>query len=81
MKVIKSKETGAEFIVLVSPEEAVRLIKSLSNQIIEKSPNIGREEFVTEGGEYFTIAVEGEGDTATMEEVRRRDSIRKGVKL
>lgn len=45
-----------------SPEEAVRIIASLSRQLVEKDGNAGRAEFVVGCGvaedEYFSIAVD-----------------------
>jgi len=43
-------------------KEAMLLIRSLSNQIISNSPNIGREETFTTTGEDFTISVMSEKD-------------------
>jgi len=60
MKVIKymrGVDSTNKYIVKVNPEEALRLIKSLSAQMMKKDSNVGREEFDTEEGEYFTIAV------------------------
>ena len=61
MEVVKwNKNKGNEesgFMVRVSPEEALEIIQSLTTQIIEKSPNAGRTEFLTKKNEYFSIAV------------------------
>ena len=52
-----SKKDGKGTYVTVSPEDAHRIIQSLSGQIATRSPNTVREEFRTEDGEYFSIAV------------------------
>lgn len=57
MRVIRDVGEEKGYIVKVSPEEAMRLIKSLSNQMMKGSASVGREEFYTEDEEYFTIAV------------------------
>ena len=62
MKIIREAPLGC--VVKVYPEEAIRLIKSLSTQLMKKDSNVGREEFQTEENEYFTIAViRGEGES------------------
>lgn len=48
------------YMVKVNKDEAVQLIHSLSEQIINKDPNVGRTEFNTIKGEYFSIAVHKE---------------------
>ncbi|MBA7624544.1 hypothetical protein ES703_31953 [subsurface metagenome] len=58
MRILRDADKGARgFVIKVNPEEAIRLIKSLSVQMMKKGANTGREEFDTEDGEYFTIAV------------------------
>lgn len=43
--------------VEVDREEAMRIIKSLTSQILENNSNVGRLESYTKNGTYFTIAV------------------------
>ena len=52
---LKKKEGGGTM-VEISKAEALRIIKSLSDQMLNGSPNIGRAEFQTNCG-YFSIAV------------------------
>lgn len=49
-------------VLTVSRDEAIAIIASLSSQIISKSPNVGRKEFVSEDGVYIDIFVKGERD-------------------
>ena len=57
MKVVKFK--GGQMI-RVTPDEALRIIASLSEQIRANNPNGNREEFQAEGCGYFSIAVHSE---------------------
>lgn len=58
MEVTKFKtERDKGLMVRMSPDEALRLIISLSNQIADKDCNSHRAEFYTKDGEYFSIAV------------------------
>ena len=41
----------------VSSREALRLIQSLTNQLVARNPNVGREETITKKGEYFSMFV------------------------
>ena len=43
--------------VNVTEEEAVKLINSLSEQIMKKNPNVGRDESFSKEGNLFTIWV------------------------
>jgi hypothetical protein len=43
--------------VRISPREALQLIASLSQQMVDNAPNDNRMEFLTSTGEYFSIAV------------------------
>ena len=54
----KTKRERAGFMIRINPEEAIKIIQSLSAQLADKNPNSGRLEFFTEKGEYFSIAVE-----------------------
>jgi len=54
MQVDKIKE---KYFVNVTQDEALRLIKSLTNQLINNSGNVGRLESYTDDGEYFSIFV------------------------
>jgi len=58
MKIVRQKRGECKgHVVFVNKEEATRIIKSLAHQMMTQSVNTGREEFQTESGEYFTIAV------------------------
>ena len=56
MKIIHEKKDKS-CIVFVDKDEAIRIIKSLAHQIMMRSSNSGREEFLTDEEEYFTITV------------------------
>jgi hypothetical protein len=58
MKVVKMTDGG--LMVRVSPQEALRLISSLSKQILTENCNSEREEFTDSDGKYFSIAVHGD---------------------
>jgi len=57
MRIVKEEGDVSGTIVFVDRDEALRIIKSLAQQMVMKSANTGREEFYTEDGDYFTIAV------------------------
>ena len=74
MKVHKTKDKNTKqgiVLVYMNPEEALRLISSLSRQLMFKSSSKGREEFVTENQEYFTIFVEVPKEDPDVEEYAR----------
>ena len=48
---------GKGLFVRISRTDAIKLIHSLSEQIIANSPNVGRWEPITKEGKEFTIAV------------------------
>jgi hypothetical protein len=53
-------ERGKLGFVYVNPREAIGIIRSLSNQLLARSPNAGRLESRCEGGlSELTIAVTG----------------------
>lgn len=56
MRIVRTKKDRT-CIVFVDKDEAIRIIKSLAHQIMMQSSNSGREEFLTEEEEYFTITV------------------------
>ena len=56
MQIKQWKKDGGGIMVEVSTTEAIRIIKSLSAQILDKNPNGSRVEFSTDIG-YFSIAV------------------------
>jgi len=56
MRIVRTKKDKS-CIVFVDKDEAIRIIKSLAHQIMMRSSNSGREEFLTEEEEYFTMAV------------------------
>jgi len=45
----------------LTEDEAISVIHSLTSQLQSRSPNVGRAEYTTTNGEYFTIAVMTEG--------------------
>ena len=51
----QKKDTG--LFIRVIPDEALKLIQSLSAQLLYKNPNNEREEFYANDGTYFTIGV------------------------
>ena len=51
----KNKESG--FMIRVNKDEAIRIINTLSTQILSKNPNTGRTQFTTDKQEYFSISV------------------------
>jgi len=46
-----------KYLINVTQQEALKLIKSLTNQIIHNSGNVERLESYTDKGEYFSIFV------------------------
>ena len=46
-----------KFFIDVTQQEALQLIKSLTSQLLNNDPNIGRLESYTDKEEYFTIMV------------------------
>ena len=53
----KGKLTPGGNILRVNKDEAISLINSLTNQIMEESPNSGRHEYFLKDGKEFSIAV------------------------
>ena len=45
----------------LTEDEAISIIHSLTSQLHSRSPHVGRAEYTTANGEYFTIAVTTEG--------------------
>jgi len=56
MKIIHTRGSK-NCVVFVDNDEAIRIIKSLAHQMMMRSSNSGREEFLTDEEEYFTITV------------------------
>ncbi len=52
------RESGNGTMVVVSEEEAITLIRCLSNQLLKKNSPLGRKEFFDNNGEYFSIVVD-----------------------
>lgn len=52
-----NSSSGSGYMIRVSEKEALRIITSLSAQMINGNCNVEREEFTTKNGEYFSIAV------------------------
>ena len=58
-RIVKKKQQTINMVV-INKEEALNIIRSLTTQMMENNnSNIGRSEFITENGEYFSIAVDG----------------------
>jgi hypothetical protein len=58
MKITKLKNQSFEgFFVHITKEEALKLISSLSLQMLDNDSNRNREEFYADDGKYLTIAV------------------------
>lgn len=51
------KERGGGRMLRVTRDEAIQIIKSLTTQMLEGSPNSGRIEFTLVDDTYFSIAV------------------------
>jgi hypothetical protein len=59
MEIVRWNKKGEKgYMVRVDREEAVHLIMSLATQIHCNNKNSTREEFITNKGEYFSVAVE-----------------------
>lgn len=41
----------------VSQEQALEIIQSLSSQLLNNNPNVGKKEFTLKDGDYFSISV------------------------
>ena len=72
----KAKDSSSGFMIRVSRNEALRIISSLSSQLLTSNPNSSRAEFFTEKGEYFSIAVaEKEKNLeAVYDEIQRKSA-------
>ena len=61
MKIIQMVPEGKRkpdgFMIAVTTDEAYRLMASIANQLHGKSGNVDREEFFSEDGLYFSVAV------------------------
>ena len=74
MRITKTKDKNTKqgiILVHVNPKEAMRLISSLSRQVMSESSNKGREEFVADSQEYFTIFVEFPEEDPDVGEYKR----------
>lgn len=70
MKLVRFKDTaGYGHFLSINREEAFRILKSITSQLSSDSANVGREEFRTDKGRYFSIAVELDGE---KEHLKRR---------
>jgi len=59
MKIERENSHGHDInMIVVSREEALSLIHSLSNQLLEGNGNSGRVEHYTDSGEYVSISVD-----------------------
>lgn len=57
---IKRKKEYDVLFLRVTKQEALRLIQSLSAQLVANNANVGREEMFTKDGTYVSIGVEQE---------------------
>jgi len=57
MKIVKWNKSGGGQMVRVNKKEALKIIKSLTSQILSDDCNTEREEFYDEDGKYFSISV------------------------
>jgi hypothetical protein len=59
MEIVEFPKTASlqGWMVNVSEEEALRLIHSLTTQLLYKNANKDREEFYTKDDKYFSIAI------------------------
>lgn len=56
--VAKTKKRERVVFVRVNPDEAIQLIRSLTNQLLAKNPNVGRlEQYAKNDGTYVSIGV------------------------
>lgn len=70
------------FMVRVSREEAIKIIRSLSTQIDDSDPNTNRSEFTTDDGQYLSIGVICRDQTTKQFfEARRNKSLHKKRKF
>lgn len=54
----KKSSSGPGYILRMSREEALKTIRSLTEQMIRNNPNVMRHELYLDSGEYFSISVE-----------------------
>lgn len=57
MEIVTWKKEGGGQMVRVTREEALKIILSLTKQLVNRDPNLEREEFVDQSGQYFSISV------------------------
>ncbi len=76
MNILKYKDNDGKrqcYFVKVSSQEALRIVESLTRQILARSPNVGRVEFYTRPEcEYFSIAVNDELAIGTGQPEKKR---------
>jgi hypothetical protein len=69
MKLVKFKDGKIDsYFLRVSESEALSLISSMSQQMVNKNPNAGRLESYTINGEYFTISVHPDGTEIPLDD-------------
>jgi hypothetical protein len=61
MKLVKWTKDDRGYMLQLTKEEAIRLIQSLSNQLVADNPNTGRWEGNLKTGEYFSVSVGSAG--------------------
>lgn len=62
------KPEGSGSLVRVTTQEAIRLIRSLAQQIEENGSEQGRAEFQTDNNEYFSVVVRDIVKTELLDE-------------
>ena len=62
IRVPKRKRTAPILFVRVNTSEALKLIQSLTNQLIARNPNVGRWECYASDGTDVSIAVHADGE-------------------
>lgn len=63
MEIISWKKDGGGQMVRVTREEALKIIASLSKQLLTNDCNTDREEFFDQHGKYFSISVNSSDKT------------------
>jgi len=58
----------------LTPKEALQFIRSLLNQLLANSPNVGRDETLLENGEWFTAMVTEDQSVAVAKHTTKLDT-------
>jgi hypothetical protein len=75
MHIEKWKKSGGGMMVEVNQTEALQIIRTLSAQILARSPNVSRTEFSSNLG-YFSIAVFGDGEKLPSSYIKEEAGLR-----